>query len=78
MVLLATTTSVAETPPKVTVAPAAKLLPAIVTTVPPLVEPELGDADVIVGGDTPAPVAALKVAICMIQSPLEVKVALAL
>jgi len=37
-----TFTLVAETPPKVTVAPLAKLLPVIVTAVPPETEPEFG------------------------------------
>src|ERR1700686_2568819 len=76
MVLLATTTSVAATPPKVTVAPAAKFIPVMVATVPPLVAPELGNTDVMMGANVPVPVAALKVAICITHGPLEVNVAL--
>jgi hypothetical protein len=78
MVLLATTTSLAATPPKVTLAPAAKFVPVIVATVPPLVAPELGNTDVRTGANVPLPVAALKVAICITHGPLAVSVALAL
>jgi hypothetical protein len=48
-VLLTTVTPVAATPPKVTVAPAAKLVPVMVMAVPPAVEPLLGDTPVMVG-----------------------------
>jgi hypothetical protein len=48
-VLLATLMFVASEPPKVTVAPAAKLIPVMVKTVPPLVGPELGSMDDIAG-----------------------------
>ena len=48
-VLLTTTTLVAAVPPKVTVAPAAKFVPVIVTDVPPTVDPLLGDTLVTVG-----------------------------
>ena len=48
-VLLATLTLVAAVPPKVTLAPAAKLVPVMVTAVPPLVEPELGETELTVG-----------------------------
>ena len=41
-VLLTTTTLVAAVPPNVTVAPAAKFVPVIVTAVPPSVDPLLG------------------------------------
>src|SRR5437016_5135117 len=44
-----TSTPVAATPPKSTVAPVMKLVPVIVTTVPPPVGPELGDSDVMAG-----------------------------
>jgi hypothetical protein len=48
-VLLATTTLAAAFPPNVTVAPVAKLVPVIVTTVPPAVDPLFGDRPVTVG-----------------------------
>ena len=44
-----TATFVAAAPPKVTVAPAAKFVPVIVTLVPPAVGPLLGDTLVTVG-----------------------------
>jgi hypothetical protein len=37
-------------PPIVTSAPATKFVPVMVTEVPPLVEPELGEIPVTVGG----------------------------
>jgi len=46
---LATTTVLAAAPPKVTVAPAWKLLPARVTAVPPPTGPWLGVTPVTVG-----------------------------
>ena len=49
---LTTTTFVAAVPPNVTVAPAAKFVPVIVTAVPPAVAPLFGDAAVTVGGAT--------------------------
>src|SRR6266567_3965987 len=50
IVLLFTTfTLLAAEPPKLTVAPVMKLLPLIVTAVPPTVAPILGEIDVIVG-----------------------------
>jgi hypothetical protein len=52
VVLLATTTFVAAVPPNVTVAPAAKFVPVIVTAVPPAIGPLLGDTLVTVGGAT--------------------------
>jgi len=48
-VALATTTLVAAVPPNVTVAPAAKFAPVIVTAVPPAVGPPFGDTLVTVG-----------------------------
>jgi hypothetical protein len=45
-----TITLLAEAPPNVTKAPAAKLIPVIVTDVPPAVGPVFGDTDVTVGG----------------------------
>ena len=48
-VLLTTTTFVAAVPPNVTVAPAAKFVPVIVTPVPPAVGPTLGDTLPAVG-----------------------------
>ena len=74
-VLLTTTTLVAAVPPNVTVAPAAKFVPVIVTAVPPSVEPLLGLTLLTVGT---GPEAAEKVAICMTQGPAEVNVAVAL
>jgi hypothetical protein len=49
---LTTTTLVAALPPNVTVAPAAKFVPMIVTGVPPAVGPVLGDTLVTVGTGT--------------------------
>jgi hypothetical protein len=49
VVLFATTTLVAAVPPKVTVAPAAKFVPVIVTAVPPAVDPLFGDTLLTVG-----------------------------
>ena len=46
---LATLTFVAAAPPKVTVAPAAKFAPVIVTEVPPPVVPEFGETPATVG-----------------------------
>jgi hypothetical protein len=48
-VLLTTVTPVAAVPPKLTVAPAKKFVPAIVTVVPPPAGPVLGATDVTVG-----------------------------
>jgi hypothetical protein len=50
VVLFTTTMLVAAVAPNVTVAPAAKLVPVIVTAVPPAVEPLFGDMLVTVGG----------------------------
>ena len=50
VVLFTTTTLVAAAPPNVTVAPAAKFVPVIVTAVPPVVDPLLGDTLLTVGG----------------------------
>jgi hypothetical protein len=49
VVLFTTTTLLAAVPPNVTVSPDAKLVPAIVTDVPPPVEPVLGLTPVTVG-----------------------------
>jgi hypothetical protein len=51
-VLLTTTTLVAAVPPKVTVAPAVKLVPVMVTAVPPVVGPLFGLTLVTVGAAT--------------------------
>ena len=48
-VLLTTVTPVAAVPPKLTVAPAKKFVPVIVTPVPPAVGPVLGAIEVTVG-----------------------------
>jgi hypothetical protein len=50
VVLFTTLTFVAEALPNVTVAPAAKFVPVIVTAVPPLVDPVFGDTLLTVGG----------------------------
>jgi len=50
VVLFTTATLVASVPPNVTVAPAAKFDPVIVTAVPPAVVPLLGDTLLTVGG----------------------------
>ena len=44
--------SVAEAPPTVTEVTPDKFVPPIVTGVPPAVEPELGEIELIVGGAT--------------------------
>jgi hypothetical protein len=51
-VLLTTTTLVAAVLPNFTVAPATKLVPVIVTAVPPAVDPLLGLTLLTVGGAT--------------------------
>ena len=51
-VLLTTTTFVAAAPPNVTVGPAAKFVPVMVTAVPPATGPILGDMPVTVGTGT--------------------------
>jgi hypothetical protein len=51
-VLLTATTLVAAAVPNVTVAPVAKLVPVMVTAVPPPVDPVFGDTLVTVGGIT--------------------------
>jgi hypothetical protein len=48
-VLLTTTTLVAAVAPNVTVAPVAKLVPVIVTAVPPAVGPPIGETLLTVG-----------------------------
>jgi hypothetical protein len=52
VVLFTATTLVAAVPPNVTVAPAAKFVPVIVTAVPPVVAPPFGDTRVTVGINT--------------------------
>ena len=46
---LTTVTPVADVPPRLTVAPAEKPVPVIVTDVPPLVLPEVGEIELTVG-----------------------------
>lgn len=48
-VLLTTTTFVAEVPPIVTVAPPKNPVPLMVTPVPPAVDPEFGEMELMVG-----------------------------
>jgi hypothetical protein len=62
---LTTTTLVAAAAPNVTVAPAAKLVPVIVTAVPPAVVPPFGDTLLTVG----AVDGVRKATICMIHCP---------
>jgi hypothetical protein len=50
VVLFTTVTPVAAVPPKLTVAPAAKFVPVMVTAVPPEVDPLFGDTLLTVGG----------------------------
>jgi hypothetical protein len=52
VVLFTTTTLVAAALPNVTVAPATKFVPVIVTAVPPTVDPLLGLTLLTVGGTT--------------------------
>ncbi len=50
IVVVVTPVTVAATPPNVTVTPGWKFFPAIVTAVPPRVEPLFSVTDVMVGG----------------------------
>jgi hypothetical protein len=52
VVLFVTDTFAAAAPPNVTVAPAAKFVPVIVTAVPPAVDPLFGETVVTVGTTT--------------------------
>jgi hypothetical protein len=74
VVLFTTVTFVAAVEPKVTVAPAAKFVPVMVTAVPPPVEPLFGLTLLTVGT---GPETAEKVTICMTQGPDPVSVAVA-
>ena len=49
VVLLTTVTPVAAVPPKLTVAPATKLVPVMLIAVPPVVRLLFGETEVIVG-----------------------------
>lgn len=65
VVLFVTETPVASVPPKLTLAPAAKFVPVIVTTVPPTVGPLLGLTPLMLGGGGVVYVKALaSVALC--------------
>jgi hypothetical protein len=55
-VLFTTTTLLAAAPPKVTVAPARKPVPVIVTPLPPLLDPELGEIELTVGAGLGEPI----------------------
>ena len=70
-----TVTLVAGVPPNVTVAPATKFVPVIVTAVPPAVGPLLGETPLTVGA---GPGEKENVTICMTQGPAELRVAVAL
>src|SRR5580704_14041025 len=70
LVLLDTVTAVAAVPPRLTVAPLRNPVPVIVTTVPPLAVPDVGEIELTVGAGFPPPEPcplALNVAICIIQ-----------
>jgi hypothetical protein len=67
VVLFVTETFVAAVPPNVTVAPAAKFVPVIVTDVPPAVDPLLGLKLVTVGAVDPVPPGVRKATICIIH-----------
>jgi hypothetical protein len=69
VVLFTTTTFVAAAPPNVTVAPAAKFVPVIVTAVPPAVVPLFGVTLVTVGRVVPPPEGVRKATNCMIHHP---------
>jgi hypothetical protein len=77
VVLFTTATLVAAVPPSVTVAPAAKFVPAIVTAVPPAAVPLFGDTLLTVGGLVP-PDGVRNATNCMIHGPDELRGALAL
>jgi hypothetical protein len=66
VVVLTTDTPVAAALPKVTVAPAAKFVPVMVTAVPPAVDPLFGDTLVTVGT---GPTDGANVAICITHAP---------
>jgi len=70
VVLVTATTFVAVVVPTVTVAPAAKFVPVIVTAVPPAVGPLFGDTLLTVGAAVP-PDAVRNATICMIHGPDE-------
>src|SRR5580704_6841085 len=74
VVLFTTTTFVAAVLPTVTVAPATKFVPVIVTAVPPAVVPLFGLTPLTVGT---GPDTAANVAICMTHGPAPVNVAVA-
>jgi hypothetical protein len=67
VVLFTTTTFVPAAAPNVTVAPAAKFVPVIVTAVPPAVDPLFGFTLLTVGGSVP--VGVRNATICMIHCP---------
>ena len=67
VVLFTTTTFVAAVPPNVTVAPAAKSIPVIVTAVPPVTGPLFGLT--LVTNGTVLTVADRKVTTCISQDP---------
>jgi hypothetical protein len=75
VVLFTTTTFVAAVAPNVTVAPAVKFVPVIVTAVPPVVDPLFGLTLLTVGT---GPETAENVAICMTHGPEPFNVAVAL
>jgi hypothetical protein len=77
VVLFTTTTLVAAAAPNVTAAPAAKLVPVIVTAVPPAGNPLLGETPLTVGAAGP-PDGVRKATICMIHAPDGVTGAVAL
>ena len=70
--LLATVTFVAAVPPKMTDAPETKPVPVIVTAVPPLVAPELGETEVIVGAGKVSPPERVSIVESFFNAPGEV------
>jgi hypothetical protein len=65
--LLTKLTLLAAAPPKVTFAPETKLLPVMLTTVPPPVGPELGDTELMLGAALVVPPVPLKATNCITQ-----------
>ena len=65
LLLSTTVTFVAATPPKLTVAPLRKFVPVIVTEVPPLLVPELGEMLLAVGAGLPKVNALFRVELCV-------------
>src|SRR5579872_6680621 len=76
--LLTTVTLPAAVPPKLTLAPARKLLPLMLTAVPPPVGPELGETELTLGAGLVFEAFCRKAAICITQLPEALRGAVAL